>query len=309
MINARTNYGQKGLHGLYWGIHRFVDSNWCIKMKNMGGSVERLPDQDLSRVKSTDSLVIMGNIWVHKDEKECVLFRHPDIVNKTGADWWYWDNPQLPHLLYRGDWNPMGHKNWMRLIQNNTATPPTTAFENSDGRINRQLNKITHGKHTTWESIVGPRRPVEARSKVALLCPSGAGIFPNYYNINKTDWIREKTLQLQKQGWEVILRDKPSRGQREIDNGKLYEQLTMQNIGITVSIHSVGPVESLLAGVPAIVEGRHAGGPGTTPWQDFIQTGAINTPHQSDVDAWVETILNHTYHKTEAYTGEWHNGK
>lgn len=320
---ADYNYGTKNLHGLKWGIYRFTNSNlqnngWCVMTTAMGGDCERLPNQDLSRVSKDDRLIVMGNIWVHKDPHEQTLFRHPDEINKTGATWFYWDNPQLPHLLYKGPWNPRGYKNWLRLVPGNTATQSGVGpRRKSNGklcaagpqRINGQIATVTERQCLSWHDIVGPRKPMGVKTKTALLCPSGAGIFPHYYGINKADWIREKTTYLESQGWRVILRDKPSRrGREECDNGRLYEQLHAENIGITVSIHSVTPVESLIAGVPAIVEGRHAGGDIATPWSEFESTGNIRTPHETEVDAWVDRLCYDTYHKSEIYDGMWYKG-
>ena len=307
-ITAEVNYGTKQQHGLKWGIYRVTGDAMRIRTRELGGDVERLQDQNLGLVTDKDTLVVMGNIWVHKDEQERTRFRHPRLVAQTGATAWYWDNPQLPHLLYRGAWNPNGYKNWMRIVKNNTATQTAQGSGKGEAVINEQLVKITNGRHTQWQSIIGEHRACQIRSKTALLCPSGAGIFPNYYGLDKAKWIQQKTRELEKLGWRVILRDKPGRSAREhIHNGRLYQQLIAQNIGITVSIHSVGPVESLLAGVPALVEGRHAGGECATPYDEYMQTGNIRMPHQTDVEQWCARLLDDTFHKTEAYEGTWYD--
>ena len=104
----------------------------------------------------------------------------------------------------------------------------------------------------------------------------------------------------------VHLRDKPSRRAREGNkHGRLYQRLITNDIGITVSIHSVGPVESLLAGVPALVEGRHAGGDCATNYDEYLKTGNILLPSQEKIEGWVNCLLEETYHKTEVYKGEW----
>lgn len=305
-ISAVENYGTKAQHGLKWGIHRFVGGAHRIRLRELGGDCERLPNQDLSLCDSHTELIIMGNVWVHKDPRERTLFRHPDQIAATGATAYYWDNPLLPHLLYRGEWNPMGHKNWLRIVKNDTAPKEGTSTGHGERVINQQLKLITNGRHTVWQSTVGTRRPVSVRSKTALLCPSGAGIFENYYGTTKRAWIEDMTQKFESLGWRVIMRDKPSRSLREVNNGKLYEQLLAEPIGCTVSIHSVGPVESLLAGVPAVVSGRHAGGPCATPLEEFLETKQLRLPHESDCDAWVSRLLDDTYHKTEAYDGSWH---
>ena len=303
MIKAEKNYGRKDQHGLKWGIYKFVNGGHQVKITSIGGDVERLKDQNLSLVTNKDRLVIMGNIWVHKDAVEATKFRHPDLINQTGALWHYWDNPSLPHLLYKGAWNPNGYKNWMRLVKGNTAT--TRQVGSGAERINTQLDQLTNGRITAWQEIVGPIRPSEVRTKTALLCPSGSHIFPNYYGLNKQKWIQDKTEQLTKKGWNVILRDKPSRRGREINDNKLYEILVKERIGLTVSLHSVGPVESLLCGVPSISDGAHGGGELVTPWTEFLKTEELRLPSQQQIFDWVDNILSETFHKTEVYKGEW----
>ena len=180
---AGRNYGIKELHGLKWGIYKFVNDGNQVKITSFGGDVERLKNQDLSLVTNKDRLIIMGNVWIHSDDEEKTRFRHPDLIAKTGCRAFYWDNPQLPHLLYQGEWNPLGYKNWMRLVEGNTATQTTghsllyytkTGPGTGAHRINKQLELLTQGKYTTWQSIVGPRRECKVRSKKALLCPSGS---------------------------------------------------------------------------------------------------------------------------------------
>ena len=315
MIRADENYGLKQLHGLKWGIYKFVNGGNQVRTREFGGDVERLKDQDLSLVTNKDRLIIMGNIWVHPEAMEQTRFRHPDLISKIGCEAYYWDNPQLPHLLYQGEWNPQGYKNWMRLVKGNAATQTTKdslSYYKKTGpgtgayRINKQLESLTNGKYTTWQSIVGPRRECKIRSNKALLCPSGAGIFENYYGLNKRQWIQNKTKELTEKGWQVILRDKPTRSARETTtHGRLYQRLITDNIGITVSLHSVAPVESLLVGVPALVEGRHAGGDCATNYDEYLKTGNILLPSQEKVEGWVNCLLEETYHKTEVYKGEW----
>lgn len=300
---AEKNYGQKQLHGIHWGIHRFDKPGNKIKLVKFGGDLERLKYQDLTKVTASDRLIVMGNVWVHKDPKEATLFRHPNLINQTGATWWYWDNPSLPHLLYKGAWNPHGYKNWMRLVKNATATH--TQVGTGEARINQQLDQLTNGKITAWQEIVGPIRPVEVRTKTALLCPSGAHIFSNYYNTTKSAWVEEKKQQLENLGWRVIVRDKPSRQKREINNNKLYEILVKERIGLTVSMHSMGPIESLLCGVPSISEGAHGGGNLVTPWQEYLKTQELRQPTQQQIFDWVNNILSETFHKTECYDGTW----
>ena len=59
MIRANENYGLKQLHGLKWGIYKFVNGGNQVRTREFGGDVERLKDQDLSLVTDKDRLIIM----------------------------------------------------------------------------------------------------------------------------------------------------------------------------------------------------------------------------------------------------------
>jgi hypothetical protein len=303
-----VNYGSKQQHGLHWGISEFIAPGWRVGLVELGGSCQRLKEQDLSNCKTT--VITLGNIWAHKDPQEAKLFRHPNEYSKHGVRWFCWDNPQLPHLLYRGPHNPQGHKNWMRITEGDTVTTTATPIrpgQSGAERINQQLRDITEGKIQKWWQIVGERKKkIEARGKTVLVCPSGAGIFPYYYGINKADWIAEKINTLKDMGYNPVLRDKPSRKSREINDNRLYQLIEREEIAFTVSIHSVVPVETLVAGIPAVVEGRHASGELGTPWEEFVATNKLRSPEREQVDAWVDRILMDTHHKTEAYEGKWY---
>lgn len=302
------NYGTKQHHGLYWGINEFVQPGWRIANLDHGGSCQRLHEQDLTQCQNP--VVVMGNVWAHKDFRQARLFRHPDLYELHHVRWFFWDNPQLPHLLYRGPHNPHGYKNWMRICEANTVTTTRTPLrQNQSGntRINEQLRQITQGEISDWRDIVGHRRhQIEPRGRTVLICPSGTGIFPNYYGINKSNWIQERTEALEKLGYRVVLRDKPTRSQREINDNRLHQVLAREDIAFTVSIHSVVAMETLIAGVPAVVEGRHPGGELATPWEEFLNTNAVRQPEREQVDQWVDRLLCDTFHKSEAYSGTWY---
>lgn len=320
MLIPDQNWAKKELHGLHWGISVILDDRYQIRLTSMGGSCERLQDQNLDLVNGRP-IIVFGNVWCHKDPVEAQKFYHPSEYNKRNIRWFYWDN-SLPHLLYQGPWNPAGYKNFIRLVEGNTMRTPTTPIRAAQSveRINRQLAELTQGRITHWQDIVGPRRPVLPRSKRVLLCPSGGVTFEKYYGINKTEWIHRVTHQCEQMGFEVELRDKPSRGAREVGDNRLYQRLTQRDYLCTISNHSMVPIESLLVGVPAVATGVHSclGGahnaegeltaPLTSSWEDFVQSGgAVLCPDHSQVTAWAEKILLDCYHKRDVYNGEWYH--
>jgi hypothetical protein len=318
-MNLTDNWALKQLHELRWGISTICDDRFQLRMLNLGGSCERLQDQNLDLVNNRP-IVVFGNVWCHKDPRDAARFHHPRTYAERKIRWFYWDNP-LPHLLYKGPWNPSGHKNFIRLVENNTMRTPLTPRRQgqSTDRINHQLAEITNNKVTHWREIVGPRRPVLPRGKTVLLCPSGGVVFEKYYGMNKTNWIREVTEKCRQMGFEVELRDKPGRNERERADNRLYQKLYQRDYLCTISNHSMTAIESLIAGVPAVASGVHSamGGahnesgelclPMAQSLQDFYDSkGALICPDESQVDYWVEQLLLDCYHKRDIYNGSWY---
>lgn len=308
-MKVLENYGVKGYHGLFFGLYHFIDDRMIVKDHSMGGSLRRVNNQMYDQIPKDATLFQFGNIWGLKQGNlfhERSRFIHPQRLLDGGWEYFYWDNPTLPHILYKGFWNPEGYKNWCRLTHNTTS--PHNPIENMHGarRINAQLKHLTKGSIVDWRDIVGGIKQVEHRKGgVALLCPSSREMFLNYYDKHLNFWIQEKTKKLQNMGYKVEVRVKPGRPQRETHDGKLYERLRRGDVSITVGCHSMGAIESLLAGVPAIVEGAHSGGACATPWDEFVQGGEVRVPLQSAVERHANYMLNYTYHKLELYDGTW----
>lgn len=246
-----------------------------------------------------ERMLMFGNCW-----SKGWPWTHPRHI-PTSTRWFYLDNPQLPHLLYRGEHNPLGFKNWCRMVEGSVSTNVNTPRRDVAGseRINQQLDSITRGKITSWTQLVGTRRDCVERGSTVLLCPPSAGVFRNYYNTTGAEWCQGWRTTLEERGYRVQVRSKPHREARE-NNNRLYQQL--DNIAFTVSIHSVSAVESILAGVPAVVSGDHPAGAIGTPAQEFLETNQLRTPCVDEQDAWVEQLLQDTFHKQECYDGSWY---
>ncbi len=312
-INQYDDYGRKDLHLLRWGINEFVKPGYKVGDISIGGSCQRLENQDLDKLKGP--MFVFGNIWVHKNYEEQKLFHKPIEYEKRNIEWYYWDNPELPHLLYSGAHNPgdgeIGFKNWARMVPNSTATQFRGKWANQYGaeRIDEILHRSTRGQIRNWHEVVGPRRDVKQRSNKVLLCPSGGEVFKMYYNDNKESWIERITYLLTQRGYEVHLRKKRGRRYRESEYGhdRLYRELHNNDWAFTVCNHSVIPVESMLIGTPCLYTGVSAGGNLATPWQEFVDTNKIRPVEKEQVDGWVNYILHNTFHKKELYNGSWKN--
>jgi len=298
MLAANKNYGQKFYHGVQFGLHNFGNS-WRMQTPEYGGTVTPWEG------KWSDRMLMFGNCWV-----KGTPWTDPKLIPPT-TRWFYFDNPQLPHLLYQGEWNPKGYKNWCRIVEGNTATQTSTPIrpgQTGSARINRQLAEVTDGNITHWKQIVGERRDCTLRGDVVMLCPPSEGVFKHYYQTTKALWINRWRRLLEDRGFRVIIRNKPNREDREQHSNRLYQKLHKQGVAFTVSIHSVSAIESILAGVPAVVEGRHPADNLGTPMMQFLKTGEINKPTVQEQNIWIERLLMDTFHKSECYNGSWYDG-
>ena len=300
MLRANKNYGEKHYHGNPFGLSH-MGTGWRLCDAAHGGTLKPAEQGEFSK-----KMLMFGNCWI-----KGTPWTHPDAIPST-TRWFYWDNPQLPHLLYQGVWNPKGYKNWCRIVECNTATQTATPIrtgQTGSARINRQLGEVTNGTITHWEQIVGDRSDCRLRGDVVMLCPPSGPVFEHYYATTKGLWIHRWRRILEDRGYTVIIRDKPQRQKREQHQNRLYQQLQKKQIAFTVSIHSVSAIESILAGVPAVVEGRHPADNIGTAAEKFLQTGEINTPTVQEQNIWIERLLMDTFHKTECYDGSWYNGE
>tara|TARA_R110000868_G_scaffold96433_1_gene265342 strand:- start:1625 stop:2548 length:924 start_codon:yes stop_codon:yes gene_type:complete len=302
-INRSLNYGQKHFHGLHFGVSVF-GNDWRVKHSSVGGQMKRLRDQDLELVKPNQSILVFGNIYSHQEHSERLKFYHPDRYREKNIDFYYWDNPHIPHLLYHSPSNPQGHKNWCRLVHNHTHLQTEHQVDSGAERINAQLTHLSQGVIRSWRDLVPYWRDCVVRSRRVLLCPSGAGTFHHHYHTSQGEWCKKWTTALTEMGYDVHVRVKPSRLSRRAPH-RLCDVLLKENIGITVSNHSTVAIESMLSGVPAVVTGTNPSGVLGTPMKEFVETNQVRPVDTMELIAWCELLLRWDYHKKELYDGSW----
>lgn len=236
---------------------------------------------------------------------------HIKFGNDFGKDWidhttvdrfYFYDNPELPHLINPNPSNPKGAKTWIRLVPNSILTQHK--HRRGAERIN-DLISYHSGSPMTWQDIVKPKPVKLSDSRRVLLCPSSPNCYRYYYGTNRTQWIEQISQQLIELGYTPVLRGKPSRLHRREGN-TLGRQIREDKILFTVSQHSVCALESILEGVPAVVTGPHSAGELATPWEEMIQ-GVLRTPELEQVEDWVDWICGNIRHRTELEQGTWHD--
>ena len=308
-LDRNTQYDTKEQHLLDWGLNRFTDDRMQIRHTSIGGSVERLQSQSVAHLKPTDRILQFGNPWVSKTPSER-RFNHPDVVIPRVRAYYFWDNPELPHLLYQDRWNPKGHKNWMRIVPGGILSGRCDVLTERVEAINEQIAYYSQGTHKTWQSIVPKRRRVQVRGKRVLLILSSSGVYRHYDNLDKWRWAEHTQKILEGQGYTVEVRDKMGRARRRQFQERLSDVLYDSDWAFSVSYQSAAVIESLLAGTPAVVYNRRdCGGWLTTPWQEMLEGTIRHNWRTLDVDLRVEQLLSNTFHKNEAYTGEWYYGQ
>jgi len=285
-----SEWTKKSNHGLHWGWYRRRDTakDWRIHLDNYEVC------HDIGSEDPQRHLLKFGNEWGHRP------FQHPN--NLSHQNWHFWDNPEIPQLLWPNPANPMGSKDWIRWVPGEILTTKKT--ENGASRINDLLKHYSNGRVTAWHDIA-PVKPVSfTPSKTMLLVPSSPANYEHYYGTNQARWIEQYSKELRRLGYEVEIRIKRGRKFRKQGN-ELTDQLNTGKYFGTVSQHSVAAMETIMAGYPAIVTGPHPAGNLATPWQEFAD-GHTRKPTLIDTINWVETLLGNCRHKSEIFGGTWH---
>lgn len=301
---ADHDYSNKSQHGMRWGLNVFTGPGYRMRLRELGGDLERLPNQDITLLQPTDRVLMMGNAWTHKDPRDRT-WHDPRRVRELVKEFYFWDNPPLPHILYRGAHNPLGLKNWMRIVPQHWMPQASDFTGYHRDRINRELAEITEGGIQSWLDLVGDTGDVAPRGGRVMVVLSSSHVYEYYAQTTRTEWFHKVQSECQRQGLTVVQRSKQSRRLRS-QQGELSRELSQQPWRCTISFSSMAVVESLLAGVPAVdLGGEPALRDLVTPWQEFTQ-GELRCPSRDTVISHVEAMFDQLWHKHAAYRGEWH---
>lgn len=282
----------KKAHGMNWGLHQRVGDNWRIGMTSHGGCLERLNSIDET---TGDMIVKFGNDFGPK-------FIRPSLI--PHSNWYFWDNPEIPQLLNPNPANPLGNKDFVRFPKGSLFTEQFNSVPDSS-RLEAVLHDLSLGT-ATLENIIRPVPVRMRKSRRVLICPSSPNCFTYYYGYERNSWLSIWLAWCKQHGYEAEIRGKPDRTARvKNPNVRLYEHLILGDYAFTISQHSVAAVESIMAGVPAVVTGPNPIGPlGTT--QEQAESGDFVLPDSATVWDWIRRIASNTYHKRELFSGGWY---
>lgn len=303
LSDPHHNHSIKSSHGLHWGLNRFVQPGWRIGLTERGGDCERLTDQRLDLIQPTDRILMMGNAYVNRDP-DMRQFHHPDQVLGLCQQFYFWDNPPLPHILYRGAHNPLGHKNWMRITRQGIMPRANQHDPEQVRRINQQLQTLTGRRIQHWQQLTQGVRQLQPRSQRALVVESSSQVYARYAGTTRDQWLAEVCAECARQGLAVDIRPKQSRAERT--HQELDQVLRERSYAATISFQSMAQVESLVAGTPAVnYLGEQLHSELITPWQEF-RAGQLRQAPADSVEQEIESMFDQLWHKVEAYSGAWH---
>lgn len=307
-LDKHTDYQSKDPHGLHWGLNRFVGTGHKLKIVEKGGNLERIAGQRFESIKPGDRLLQFGNPWIAKDPEERI-FNHYEKLLPIVDKYYFWDNPQIPHFLYKDVWNPRGHKLWIRLVPDNIMSKACDFVPDRELQINEMLQWYTGNKRYTWRNMLPRRRDVKARGKRVLLLSSSTGVYHYYSNLDREQWLQDQAQKLTGLGYEVEIRRKMGRTQRILYQPRLDQYLYDNDFAFTLSYQSASMMESLIAGTPAVTYNhRHCGGKLATTYEEMLD-GHIRESTQEDVDQRILQLFSDTFHKHEAFDGSWYRGQ
>jgi hypothetical protein len=284
-------------HGMKFGWYRRVGDGWRIKTVEQGGDYVRVNSIDECQ-DPTVHLVKFGNDF-GKD-----WIDHNAIAHNN---WHFWDNPLVPHFLYPNVANPSGKKDWIRWVPGDILSTQLNVESGHEHRINSLLTKYV-GATTEWRDIVHTHTVVDRNSRRIMLTPSSLNCYPYYYDDTREAWIARNTKMYASLGYEVLIWNKGARRLRtKKESARLYSRLAQGDIRATVSQHSASAIESLCAGVPVIATGPHPCGVLATHELNFLADQTVVTPSRLELDAWIVQLLSHVRHKSEIFSGAWHD--
>lgn len=220
-------------------------------------------------------------------------------------DFFHWDNSMQPWLRHISPANSTGHKLWSRLTYRKFCMDPKSpALESHRQRINRRLQQDSNGAVRDIAELWGGTRPTELPTrKRALVCASSQRNHREFFNEDQAHWIHRVTNQLQKQGYEVILRHKVGINQRKTN--ETTDQIRRDNCDLVVANYSACASEAVVTGVPVVTTtDQNPARSVSTPWEDFCQ-GIIHKYTVEDIEHWVTRICAYTYHREELNSLSW----
>lgn len=283
----------KRAHGMHWGWHQRVQDHWRIGMTSHGGAFEKI--HGLDQVNG-EMLVKFGNdfgnTWID----------HKAIPH---SNWRFWDNPEIPQLLNPWRGNPKGSKDFVRFTRGSLFTEHSNSTPDHK-RLEDIIQDLSSGQDSL-ESLIRPVPVRQRKTRRVLICPSSPNCFSYYYGIERTVWIAQMLVWCEQNGWDPVVRNKPARDARKNNqDSRLYNHLVLTDYAFTISQHSVAAVESIMAGVPAVTTGPNPiGDLGTGLAQ--AESGDFELPDADRVWSWIQRLASNTYHKTELFTGAWHD--
>lgn len=198
-----------------------------------------------------------------------------------GRDFYYVDSGYVGNNISRQ--NRLGHKLYHRIVRNDL-----------------QHNDIQQRPDDRWRSLNIKLHPRKFGKKIIVAAPDEKPC--RYYGIDQKQWVQNTVEELKKYTNRPIeVRERAPKRIDRVVNAPL-SQVLQQDVHALVTFNSIAAVESIFAGVPAIVLApSHIARPVANTHLSQIEN--LYWPDKDKLDAWCHSMAYGQYHVRELRDG------
>lgn len=231
----------------------------------------KLIDQNNFDYDKHDGIIVFRGLTKRRLMERC---------KKDGREFWYVDTGYFGN--YRSSANPMGHKNWHRVVVNDVQN-----FEIQNKPSDRwSTHNITLEKRKSGNDIL-------------LVTPSEKPC--KFYGIDLNEWIDTTCKQIEKYTDRKIRIRQKARRQDRVFTNTIFEDLD-NDVHCVVTYNSIAATEAVIHGIPAFVQAPNAASQvSNTNLKDLEQPFF---PDEKLRLKWVSSLAYSQFHINEMETGK-----
>lgn len=210
----------------------------------------------------------------------------------------FWlDNTLIPQLRYKSVANQIAHKFWHRITYCGWNMPEDVMVDQKQRyRVNSILYQESNGKITDIEQLWGGVKGTKPLTKKkALVVPSSEKNHRDFYDETPTDWIKKIVVELERQGFDYVVRNK-----QHVNSGqRIPEFYSENNCDLIIGQHTAAVVEVGVMGSPVVVTSElNPFYMVATPWKEFCQNH-IRIYDENEIQNWLTKACGYTYYRSE----------
>jgi len=228
-------------------------------------------DQNDFNYDKHDGIIVFRGLTKRKLIENC---------KKDNREFWYVDTGYFGN--YRSLSNPMGHKNWHRVVINDV----------------QNFNIINKPKDR-WDIHKIKLQNRKQGDDILLVTPSEKPC--KFYGINLDEWVDNTCREIKKQTDRTIRIRQKARRQDRVFANTIFDDLD-NNIHCVVTYNSIAATEAVIHGIPAFVQAPNAASKvSNTKLKD------IENPFFPDENlrlSWVSSLAYSQFHINEMESGK-----